>query len=326
MMENISACPVCQNSQSVDIRKFTNHAFPGETYHLQVCRYCALQFLNPRPLQAEMGRYYPRLYYKLAGVDQALSPWKKMALSSWHGYPADRQPFIYRAFLGLIQPLLKGNIGGQIPEFVAEGVLLEVGCGRGKNLIKMRDLGWRVYGCDIGADALRFAQQQYGLPVCWTGADRLPYADGSFDAVLLRHVIEHLHYPRQAMAEIHRTLKPGGKLLITTPNSDSLGNSLFGSNWLHYDPPRHLMIYNQQSLTALLELSGFRLLSCHTPATNSAGLFRNSVSTKARRRPLFSVIKLLSRFYFLLLLGLACLNFKRGEEIQAVGLKEETAR
>ena len=51
---------------------------------------------------------------------------------------------------------------------------------------------------------------------------------GSFDHVTLSHVLEHFHDPVGALAEVHRLLRPGGRLWIAHPNSGSIGHAQFG--------------------------------------------------------------------------------------------------
>jgi SAM-dependent methyltransferase len=78
-----------------------------------------------------------------------------------------------------------------------------------------------------------------------------------FDIVTVSHVIEHLHSPRTLLSNIFDLLKPGGLVYIDTPNIGSAGHKRFTNNWLHLDPPRHLVIFNRRTLMDLLSRTGF---------------------------------------------------------------------
>lgn len=97
--------------------------------------------------------------------------------------------------------------------------------------------------------------------------DRFPYSDESFDVVLFCEVIEHLQTdPVAAIEEIHRVLRPGGRLVLSTPNVARLENVarlIAGANI--YDPysgygayGRHNREYTRHELHRLLLYSGFR--------------------------------------------------------------------
>jgi SAM-dependent methyltransferase len=334
-MENLTVCPICQRTNFSAIGKVNSHS-PAmqESFLLNSCHHCGLQFINPRPFEDEMTQYYPTVYYKLTPFNDKLSTMKKFALSSWFGYPLDRGfisfpnwslgtrmgNLFYAGIFKLLQPFLKNKTGRQIPDFIEDGVLLEIGCGRGEYLAKMRNLGWNVRGVDVSQEAIDFARSHYQLEVCVAGADHLPYDDAFFDIVFLKHVLEHLREPIAAMQEIRRVLKPNGRILITTPNTNSLGNKFFGRRWVAYDPPRHLMIYNKKSLAHLFNASGFELLACHAPATNSSSVFRQSFSTAFNGR-LKPVNHLLGCAYFFLIWFLTLFGLNMGEELQAVGVQ-----
>jgi SAM-dependent methyltransferase len=93
--------------------------------------------------------------------------------------------------------------------------VLDAGCGSGRSFRYELQEGCRVVGVDIGAelrDNPNVASRVRG------DVQRLPFADASFDAVLASHVMEHLPRPDEALAEVARVLKPGGRFLLLTPN------------------------------------------------------------------------------------------------------------
>lgn len=99
--------------------------------------------------------------------------------------------------------------------------VLDLGCGPGwvsHNLIG----DYRVVGVDIEEDAVKLCRLLYDADYLVADAFRLPYSHNRFDAVIFAETIEHLARPELALVEIARVLKPGGLVLITTPNCGSL--------------------------------------------------------------------------------------------------------
>ena len=111
-------------------------------------------------------------------------------------------------------------------------------------------------GIDPDPKAVASAHKS-GLSVNQGGLPRTGLQYRQFDAVTLSHVIEHVHDPVVALREVHRILKPGGRVWMATPNMDSTSHRMFHRHWLHLDLPRHLVIFNASSLKLACEHGGF---------------------------------------------------------------------
>jgi SAM-dependent methyltransferase len=83
--------------------------------------------------------------------------------------------------------------------------------------------------------------------------------DGSFDVVSLQDCLEHLTDPPAALARVRELLRPGGALLVTTPNTRSWLARLQGTSWLSLKFPEHVVLYDAASLSRALAEAGFRV-------------------------------------------------------------------
>jgi SAM-dependent methyltransferase len=103
--------------------------------------------------------------------------------------------------------------------------VLEVACGRGGYLRELVGAGAHVTGCDFSLTALRAASAKFSTPeipastaLIQADAQNLPFADDSFDLLVSCETVEHLPDIRRGFCEMYRVTRPGGKLLLTTPN------------------------------------------------------------------------------------------------------------
>ncbi len=120
--------------------------------------------------------------------------------------------------------------------------ILEIGCGLG-HLLAQLEPDFETYGVDINPWALKQARQvaassHLGL----ASAEDLPFPTGFFGVVIIKHVVEHLPHPEQAIYELERILSPGGVLILSTPNLDSLLKPLKGEDWIGYQDPTHISL------------------------------------------------------------------------------------
>ena len=130
--------------------------------------------------------------------------------------------------------------------------LLEVGCGSGKILSRMQNFGWQVTGTDFDDNAVMAARSR-DLDVRSGTLAAQNFAPASFDAIVLKHVLEHVPEPVAELALCNHLLKPGGKLIVMTPNLAGLGHDRWQRHWRGLEPPRHLQIFTPPALrTALI--------------------------------------------------------------------------
>jgi 2-polyprenyl-3-methyl-5-hydroxy-6-metoxy-1,4-benzoquinol methylase len=170
------------------------------------------------------------------------------------------------------------------------GEFLDVGCGDG---FFMRELDreleltgreWRLTGVDFSEYQLELAGRlPYSFRRC-NLEDAIPFGDACFDVVFAGEIIEHLYNPDYLLEECRRVVKPGGHLVVTTPNLQAWYNRalfLFGVQPIFYetstkttavgagplrwvkrgsDPVGHLRVFNRAALLDLMRHEGFEPL------------------------------------------------------------------
>jgi len=98
--------------------------------------------------------------------------------------------------------------------------LLEIGCSSGYLTRRFLGKAERVCGLDMNASALRHAKRRNpNVPFVCGSAEHLPFADDSFDAIVMLEVIEHTSSDMAALVEVRRVLRVGGTLVLSTPNA-----------------------------------------------------------------------------------------------------------
>jgi SAM-dependent methyltransferase len=134
----------------------------------------------------------------------------------------------------------------------------------------MANLGWQAHGIDFDEAAVRAAGRFPGLDVRLGDLSSHNFPADHFDAITLSDVIEHLPNPEQVIRECLRILRPGGRIVISTPNIDSFGHRVFGRHWRGLEPPRHLFLYSASALGKIARRSGFMQFSVFSTPGNKA--------------------------------------------------------
>lgn len=259
-------CYLCHSEGTWLHQGLTDYSFgvPGH-WQLKICTNptCQLVWLDPMPVQEDLTKIYHNYYTH--SIEKKLSP-------SGFIYRLDQA--LYRRINWLLAMLT--NMRTQqthrtnlFLQDLTPGKLLDVGCGNGRWLVRMRDLGWQVEGIDFDAEAAQQARTQHGLIVHVGDLSSVDYPDNHFDAIILQHVIEHLPDPVKILTECQRILKPKGRLVVITPNIQSWGHQHFGPHWRGLESPRHLYLFSRQTLTHVAQQSGFNQIETFTTAAGA---------------------------------------------------------
>ncbi len=135
------------------------------------------------------------------------------------------------------------------------GRLLEVGCGHGYLLEEAVPYFKLRHGTEFSAGAARKAAARADQ-VFIGGADQIK-ADSPYDTVIANHVIEHVFEPHEFMREIVDLLRPGGAVILSTPDMGGWWRLGMGKRWPSFKIPEHLLYFDAKSLTRLLRETGF---------------------------------------------------------------------
>ena len=206
-------------------------------------------------------------------------------------------PELEAKLLRVAPPSRAGDIGNHVHEHLvrfrllfdsvgsggAIGALLDVG-GTG-NLLPMylEELGcsfvamankWRSISLDPEYLAKFISPDRFRCDYFDAEAEQFPYNDGIFDTAVCSEVIEHLrHDPAHMLREINRVLKPGGRLILSTPNITSINalyrllGGLHPQAWSAYtgtDADRHNREYTPSEILRLLQWAGFGEINIQT--------------------------------------------------------------
>jgi 2-polyprenyl-3-methyl-5-hydroxy-6-metoxy-1,4-benzoquinol methylase len=279
-------CYLCNSKGKLLYRELEDRLFgvPG-MWNFKKCPNleCGLIWLDPMPTEKDIGKAY-QIYYTHHPTEVKLDNWlrhvyqgmKNGYLANKYGYLNGNVNFFYRILSSLIylHPGYRADLDFSVfyLQVCPHDYLLEIGCGNGEMLKLMQDLGWQVEGIDFDIKAVQLAKAK-GLNVhLGTFADQ-KFPDNIFNAIVMSHLIEHVSNPYELLQECHRVLKTGGYLVVITPNSSSWGHHLYGSDWRGLEPPRHLYLFNPQSLGCLIEKSGFQTFEVSTTIRDANNLF-----------------------------------------------------
>ncbi|QNI31579.1 class I SAM-dependent methyltransferase [Alloacidobacterium dinghuense] len=212
------------------------------------------------PTESELAQYYSEGYYAYQPI---LKPTRLTKLK---------------------QKILRSPIPNHDPDFSEPGDFLDIGCGSGTYLERMRSRGWNVRGVEPSAHGVANGRQA-GFDIFHGTLVQASFPSDSFDYVRSNHSFEHMPNPVQVLGELYRIVRSGGKVYVGVPNIDSLPFRLFRRYWWYMGAPVHTYSYSVKTLTALLQRAGFLIRGVHynsnyTSLLGSLQIYVNRNTTK----------------------------------------------
>jgi 2-polyprenyl-3-methyl-5-hydroxy-6-metoxy-1,4-benzoquinol methylase len=218
------------------------------------CVRCGLVYVNPRLNARMLHQHYN------SGQSSRIRYYRDVEC-------ADRQ-----TFAGIL------DVAAQL--LPHKGRLLDIGPNIGTCLDLARQAGWETHGVEINEEAASYCRKERGLDVVSGQLHAETFPKRHFDLVLMGDVIEHLPNPVATVRIIQSILKPGGIVIISTPNIDSLAGRM-----LQIKPQEHLYYFSPATMAVLLDKSGLEVVqigpldryhnvTAMTHSTTLGGLFQ----------------------------------------------------
>lgn len=236
------ACPSCGAtdghtiSRSMDYDYFTTK----QVFSVIQCAGCGLLYVNPRPALTEIDKIYPSRYsaYEFHRIKNPIIRWVRNFMQ------AKKAKRILRCLTKTESPVR----------------IMDVGCG-GTALLSFlhacADKPLELYGNDFSQTVLDDVKRA-GFHAIPGPFESVQCEQGYFDAVVMNQVIEHLFDVRGNMKKTAELLKPGGILYIETPSDEGIDAKVWRhGDWGGYHLPRHLQLFNEKTLSRLLNEYGF---------------------------------------------------------------------
>lgn len=297
-METVESCDLCGSQRQ---RHFEQYDVRDQTFTFVECVDCDLAFLNPRPTVEEMPRYYDEAYSNShlapgqSRFELFVAPLLRRFLTVRYGGSKLQSAGVRVLFFPgeiLLRAYLRRH---HLESLWHGGSVLDVGCGRGAWLSRMHRLGFECHGCEPDLMAAQIAQRA-GLAVVTTDLPSAGYPDDSFDVVRFNNVLEHVHTPTLNLLEAQRILRPGGLVIIDSPNHAGI----VAQSFRHAeDVPRHLYSFSPGTLRQYLEKVGLRAVRVTTqtrPLYTMYSQFRKHAGEMATAEGTPEKVALIERF------------------------------
>jgi 2-polyprenyl-3-methyl-5-hydroxy-6-metoxy-1,4-benzoquinol methylase len=231
-------CSICGCDEYKFYLEVPNRFNLDERFNLVQCVKCGFVFLNPRPSEDEIGKYYEAEDYQPHQLE------RKTILEQLYNFIRTRNNRYKRKL---------------IERFVEGKSVLDYGCGSGEFLLEMFNSGWQVSGVEPAQKPREFANEQ-NLNV----HNQIDQITDRFNVITLWHVLEHVYDLQKLIGQLKERLQKDGILVLALPNLKSYDAQKYNSSWVAYDAPRHVSHFCPGDIERLFTEFGFRIIAHKT--------------------------------------------------------------
>lgn len=224
------ACPLCGTERRELIFRLR------EPYGVARC-VCGFHYLYPRLAESAIREAYQLSSYYEGGICG-------YADASY----TDQETALRATFKRLLNNLSRQRLTG--------GDFLEVGCGFGYLLDEATSYFERRVGTDFSTEAAAKARST-DAEVFVGGIEQIPY-DSRFDCVVAIQVIEHIYKPMSFVEQLVSRTKPGGHIILATPDMGGVLRKTMGRRWPSFKVPEHVLYFDFRTLRMLMSRAGLR--------------------------------------------------------------------
>ena len=238
-MIHYSQCPVCKSTSVQTVFPAKDHTVSKEMFAIWHCNECRARFTQDVPGQEAIGAYYASENY-ISHSDTE------------KGFINKLYHLIRKQTLSSKMKLINKETGKE------SGNMLDVGCGTGAFLHTMQQQGWKTTGLEPDETARAKARSLYNIEA--RPSDEIfALSHGSYDAITMWHVLEHVHQLHEYVAQLKNLLTENGQLFIAVPNYTSYDATVYKDSWAAYDVPRHLYHFSPKSMRTLMNVHGLQV-------------------------------------------------------------------
>lgn len=261
-------CCLCENAEAQELGTGEDFEYQtsADSFAAMGCNSCGLVYLNPRPDFEEFERIYPANYHAFE-------------------FSAAEFGFVFK----VRRRLEAKRLLAWCKDLPDDARIIDIGCGDGFHLELLKDFGkktWTLEGVDADKRAASMAEKR-NLKVHQGLLENLDLPERFYDLALMIQTVEHVASPPELLANVRKILRPGGRVVIVTDNTDSLDFKIFKRrHWGGYHFPRHWNLFNPSTLKKLADKTEFEVekLTTQVSPVNWVYSVRNSLSDRQAPR------------------------------------------